>query len=579
MKTHLKLTAALLLATAVMTRADAPLAIRLGSGEKSVERYAPYGYNTIIIGDVTQMASFDDAAPGAIAPGSDLRKRIESQREKFLRESKQAQAMGLQICAMTDEASLPIPVLQRIAKPGANPATGLDFDSEAFWTMYRAKYREVLKAFPQIAYVMVRTGENYSHPDEGFIGHTVVDHAYDDAYVRHMDRIIEETRKIVVDEFGRKLIWRTWDLGGDGFHANPAVYDRVLAGLPNHTGLILAIKHTQTDFWRYNDFNPMIGRGNIDQIIEFQCAREYEGKGAFPNYVGPLHAEAMKHAAALGAKGAWVWDFSGGWGGPILKSDRWVRLNIYATSRLAQDPSLDPHDLAQQWAAHEYGKAASTNIADMLMLSGECIRKGMYIEAYARDHHGWKPSLNLMRDDIIRGEPLKQLYEGSSNSVPQVVAEKQEAVALATQMRTLFENSRADIITAKGQKTYDDSLSSLIYLQSLMTVLDHYVSGMFEYYQWQQTRDPATAEMARTELEAWRTAWTAYQTDIPKLPGVATIYHSQNRTANPNDHSRDTGAMADLCESALQSLTAHTAARHNGSATTAETHAAALSQN
>jgi hypothetical protein len=578
MKMHFCIGAALLLITATAALADPPLPIRLGSGEKKVERYAPYGYNAVILGDVTQMAMFDDACPGAIAPGTALRKRLESQRAKFVVESKQAQDMGLQICMMTDEASLPIPVLQRIVKNGADPASGINFDSEAFWTMYRAKYREVLKAYPQVAYVMVRTGENYSHPDEGFIGHTVYEGGYDDAYVRHMARMIEETRKIVVDEFGRQLIWRTWDLGNDGFHANTNVYDRVLADLPARKGLILAVKHTQTDFWRYNDFNPMIGRGNIDQIIEFQCAREYEGKGSFPNYVGPIHAADMKHAAALGAKGAWVWDFAGGWGGPILKSDRWVRLNIFATSQLAQNPGLDPRDLAQQWAAHEYGDAASTNVAEMLMLSGECIRKGMYIEAYARTHTGWKPSLNLLRDDIIRGEPLKQLYEGSSNSVPEVVAEKEQAVAIAGKMRALFESSRADIVATHGQKTYDDSLSSLISLQGLMTVLDHYVSGMFEYYQWQDTHDPAIAARAEKELEAWRTAWNSYQTDIPKLPGVATIYRSENRTANPNDHSHDTGAMADLCEAALQSLAAHTAERGHGSAAASDAHPAVLSE-
>lgn len=543
-------------------RADptAPLPLRFGSGEKSVEHYRAYDYNIAVFGDLTQLASFDAAYPGAIPAGSPLRERIAAQRQKFQNECQRAAASGLAVCLLTDEASLPIPILDRISPPDAKFSARIDFDSEAFWAAYRAKYREVLQAYPQVKYIIVRTGENYSHPDEGYVGRTVRSGDNIDAdYYRHMQRLIEETRKIVVDEFGRTLIWRTWDLGNDGFHASPTVYDRVLAGLTNRQGLMFAVKFTQTDFWRYNDFNPMIGRGGVDQIIEFQCAREYEGKGAFPNYVGPIHAEAIRRAADLGVKGVWIWDFGGGWGGPILKSDRWVRLNIEATTQLALNPQASPRALAEAWAAKEFGDQAATNVAAMLMLSGECVRKTMYIEAYARDHHGWKPSLNLMRDDIIRGEVLRQLYDGSKQSLPEVFAEKDQAVALVLQMQSLFENSRRAIVAARGEQVYEESLSSLIYLADLTQVLDHYIKGMFSFYQWQETHAVATAAQAQTELLAWRAAWQRYQTAVPKLPGVATIYRSQNRTQNPTDSSPTGGAMAELCEAALKTLSSKTA--------------------
>jgi hypothetical protein len=541
-----------LAAGGALAATNAVMELRLGSGEKSVERYQEYGYTAAVLGDVTQLATYDVACPGAVASGSDLRNRIERQRKKFQKDYDRANALGLAVCLMTDEVSLPVPVLARL-----KPSGGIDFDSEEFWNVYRAKYREVLKAYPRVAFVMVRTGENYSHPDEGFIGRTVLERNYDDAYFRHMTRLIEETRKVVVDEFGRTLIWRTWDLGNDGFHANPKTYDRVLAGLTNRSGIIFAIKFTQTDFWRYNDFNPMIGRGGVDQIIEFQCAREYEGKGAFPNYVGPIHAEAMRKAAAIGVKGAWVWDFSGGWGGPFLKSDRWVRLNIEATSRLAQNPGLSPRALAQEWAAKEFGTRASTNIAEMLMLSSDCVLKFRYIAPYAREHRGWKPSLNIMRDDIIRGEVLKQLYDGSKKSLPEVFAEKQEAVALAARMRALFESSRDDIVAERGERVYQESLGSLICMESLAKVMCHYVNGMFLYYQWQETHDAATAAKAKQELQAWSAAWKYYQTEVPKLPGVASLYRSQN-SQNADSAS---GAMAELCEAALQSLMVKTSSR------------------
>ncbi|HEY1661848.1 MAG TPA: hypothetical protein VGI03_05465 [Verrucomicrobiae bacterium] len=524
--------------------------IRIGSGESTMANYHDYGYNAAILGDLTDLVSFDAIYPNAIPVGSDLRNRIESRRKTFREDCDQAHALGLKVCVMTDEASLPVPIYNLLQQPGK--PSGIDYDNPKFWEVYRAKYREFLKAYPQVAYVIVRTGENYSNLRDGYIGRTVYTGHYDDAYIKHMQRFIEETRKIVVDEFGRTLIWRTWDLGADGFHANPAVYDRILQGLPDRKGLILSIKFTQTDFWRYNDFNPMIGRGGVDQIVEFECAREYEGKGAYPDYVGAIHADAMSKAAGLGARGVWIWDFSGGWGGPFLQTDQWVRLNIYATSRLAQNPDLSARALAEEWAGNEFGAPAATNVAAMLMLSPECVRKCIYIEAYARTHSAWNPGLNLMRDDIIRGEILKKLYDGSKDSLPAVFAEKEQAVALAVQMRSMFESSRSDILAARGERVYQESLTSLIYLESLTKVMEHYVTGMFSYYQWQETRDPAAAAKARLELRAWKEAWNSYQTDVPKLPGAASLYRSQN---GQNADSAK-GAMADLCENAMRDLAA-----------------------
>lgn len=524
-----------------------PFELRLGSGEKVFERYKEYGYNAALIGGLTQLATFDSVCPGAIAQGAPLRERIGSQREKFEQQYEHARALGLEICLGVDEVSLPVPVFERLQKSGV--VSGIDYDNPDFWQIYRAKYREVLKAFPEVAFVMVRTGENYSHPEEGYIGRTVWQGKYDEIYFRHMRRLIEETRKLVVDEFGRTLIWRTWDLGNSGFHASPAVFDRVLEGVTNRKGLILSIKYTQTDFWCYNDFNPMIGRGSLPQIVEFECAREYEGKGAFPDYVGPEHAEAMRKARELGAKGVWVWDSGGGWGGPFLKSDRWLRLNVEATSRLAQNPELSPRALAEEWAAKEFGTKAAAKVADIMMRSPECIRKSMYVEAYARSHRGWLPSLNLLRDDIIRG-PIKSLYAGAKQALPEVLREKEEAMQLATRMRTDFESVKRDVEKERGQQVYDEALSSLIYLESLTKVTAHYVSGMFLYYHWQETGQQGEGKRAKRELMLWRSAWQEYQSSIPKLPGAASPYRSQN--SQEPDSAKE--AMADVCEQALQKL-------------------------
>lgn len=539
--------------------APAQALLLLGSGEKDIARYPEYGIQVVVNGDLNLLATYDTVAPGLLPAGSEVRKDVEHARRSMRAFCAQAAAQQLAVCFSTDEVKFPVPVWDQLLKaaPERGAKKRIDLTSEEFWKFYRAKYREVLKEFPDVAYVMVRTGENYASHKKTFAGQTIRGKQIDDAYFRDMQRLINETRRLVVDEAGRKLIWRTWDLGNEGFHANTNVYDRILAGVTNRTGLLVAVKHVQTDYWQYNDFNPCIGRGGVDQIIEFQCAREYEGKGAYPNYLGGEHGADLRRALALGAKGVWSWDFGGGWGGPLLKNDLWVRLNIYATTRLAQHPELEPAAVAGEWAAKQFGELAAPGVTAALMKSHECVRKMLYVAPYAQQHRGWLSSRNLTRDDIIRGEKemrgqggIHVMYAECKTNLAEALREKLEAVQLAGDMRAAFEREQTHIVAARGQQVYDEAHTGFVYLHRLSMVMSSYVRGMFLFYRWQETKTPADAETAAKELAAWQQAWEDYLTEIPKLPGAATLYRSQCE----QEETSTAGAMADTCEKAIAEL-------------------------
>ena len=120
-------------------------------------------------------------------------------------------------------------------------------------------------------------------------------------------------------------------------------------------------------------------------------------------------------------------------------------------------------------------------------------------------------------------------------------------------MLALYDSAQADIIAERGDAVYQDARSTLLYLESLAEVMSHYIRGMFLFYRSQETHDAKGAALAKTELEQWRVAWSRYNTDIPKLPGAASLYRSQYE--NTGDHSE--GAMADTCEQALKKLGAN----------------------
>lgn len=60
------------------------------------------------------------------------------------------------------------------------------------------------------------------------------------------------------------------------------------------------------------------------QIVEVECAREYEGKGAMPSYIAHgviegfsevAHPVGLRHMVDSGLlRGIWLWSSGGGWG-------------------------------------------------------------------------------------------------------------------------------------------------------------------------------------------------------------------------------------------------------------------------
>lgn len=79
------------------------------------------------------------------------------------------------------------------------------------------------------------------------------------------------------------VFYRTWSF--DGFAKDPDYYLEVTDPIAPHPNLVFSVKHTAGDFLRTYAFNPTLTLGSHPQIVEVQCQREYEGKGAHPDYV------------------------------------------------------------------------------------------------------------------------------------------------------------------------------------------------------------------------------------------------------------------------------------------------------
>ena len=524
-------------------------AYRLGSATGRSELPFDPDYNILVSVDLNRLIRYEGMEEGRKI-ATETRQEINRTWHNLNQHLRHAEAEGRTLCLVGQEVSFPREIWESLlerAPDRENPGR-VDLDSPVFWSLYRSKYRELLSRLPErVGAVMITSGEPFE--GERFRGQTVLDRTYDDRYFRVMSRLISETRSLVVDEGKRTLVWRLWDRGNEGLHANPAVYDRLFAGVTNRTGLVLSLKYTRSDFWIYNEPNPSIARRGIPQIIEFQPILKYGGRGAFPNYPGVEYATAIRRALAQGIQGIYCHGITPG--GPAVKSGIWRDLNLYALIELARNPRWTPENIALAWAIRFFGKEASSGLLPILMKSRECVKRIFYVEAYARRHPGWMVNQGLFCGDLIRGDggqgrngPIGRLYEGARSDLMGALQEKRDAVALAYQLREDFERLREPIVKAKGVRRYEEALTGFIYLQQLANVACHYVRGIFLFYRWQE--DPggvACAQAAYHELKAWEAAWKAYRNEIPLLPGAPSLFRSDGK-----------GGMEETCIRALDQV-------------------------
>lgn len=236
----------------------------------------------------------------------------------------------------------------------------------------------------------------------------------------------------------------------------PDHYQEITDRIVPHEKLVFSIKHTALDFWRYVKVNECLTRGNHRQIIEVQCQREYEGKGACPNYVMDGVINGFEENAVrtglcdlLGNPlivGVSNWSRGGGWYGPSIPHELWPDLNAYVLARFVQDPTRSEVAIFHDYAVGELGLSAgdAARFRQLCQLSARGILKGRHCEAFDRElKEAVLPSACWMRDDRLGGrEQLSLVLEFlmESGRLDEALAEKAEAAAIWREIATLAES-------------------------------------------------------------------------------------------------------------------------------------------
>ena len=287
------------------------------------------------------------------------------------------------MCFMMDMIVLPVRLLALYPQV-RNEAGKIDICSEEMTEILDCMFAEMFQQFPQIDGIYIRYGETYVGPEFDTPWHTGNNPIQGDE-LRYHKHLMEYLIHTVCQKYDREVYYRTWGFGA--FQKDPDVYLQISNQIPVDKRFYFCIKHTTGDFLRNVPFNQCLNVGKHRQVVEVQAAREYEGKGAYPDYIaaGVIHgfeefswlmepnqkqclADVVNAEDSLVA-GVWTWSRGGGWDGPYINgkngkngcvevkdgSELWADINAYVIGCWTKDPTHSDRYYAIRYAKEVLG--------------------------------------------------------------------------------------------------------------------------------------------------------------------------------------------------------------------------------
>ena len=500
------------------------------------------GYTDLIIYPTTGLSGMLD--PHTLAAG-DMRNWVAEQYDAVAATADEAARVGMGVYLTCDAPSLARELVgSAMTCIKSNPAV-LCPASDELLDMSRQCLDALLDRIDNVRGVVLRLGDNDAAKSLHLVGNDIyTPHCARCSAMGRADRLVKFINHYydtVVASRSLKLIVRGWNVKPGGMHDNPDLCRRVVQRLPEDDRLIYSFKFTQTDFWRYQRWNPSsLVCGDRPVIYELQCQREFEGKGAMANFQPPLWSTGMTEfpdavglrdvAENVNLAGLWAWVRGGGWRGPFIAegNETWIDANVWAVPKLSENPAADADDLARQWIADSLGfdaPAIADAVFDLLKGSTETARQTFYIDQYARSRHDpWHPSAHFIQDDQIDAEAAWSIVEQLPERVlDEIVAEKMAAEQRIVDARTALQRAAAD-----AQIHLPESITaSLDYSESLVRTLRFFLAGLVSYRRCQRKPEPSLADAAIRHMRQTQQAWQ-HHTQHASTRGAATAFSSDN---------------------------------------------------
>ena len=359
-------------------------------------RVSATGFNAVTLDDLAHLADHAWYEPP-------VRERIQAFRDEFRLVFDLLQAHGLAIYVTADLMTY---------TPESKRRLGDSFDANV--DFLKTQVDSFLHDFPQVDGLIFRIGESD--------GVDVRDELRSELFFRSPDSLNRALHAVLplFESHGKRLILRTWTVGayrvGDlMWHGK--TFDRTLQGIRSDQ-FAVALKHGESDFFRYLSVNRSFFRTDIPKIIELQSKREYEGCGEFPSFIGwdyAQYAEELRQARNI--LGISVWCQTGGWTrfrrlAYVGDGSPWTELNTRVTLRIFRDNASVEEALAECIDGSQVAP-----FLEFLRLSDEVIKELLYTPEFAGQRLFFPPRSDSTADRDLLEHHIRQSFTPKGDAV------------------------------------------------------------------------------------------------------------------------------------------------------------------
>ncbi len=359
-----------------------------------------------------------------------------------------------------------------------------------FWEAVQAKYRKLFQVMPELDGVGDFLGEEQTYwgayrTFDPIHDATACDWSLEKKYRTYITKV----HQVVATEFHKLYFHITWDNHPNEVHAQPNVFRQTFTAEVPIENLYLIPSSTQNDRWWFQAFNPTFNVTPHHTLVVFETMDYHHGANVFPTYPGPYYQawlQAVLGDAHCNLQGANM-DMPG--------DDQFETRNLtaYTISRLSWNHNEDVKRIAQDFAAMRFGQAAAAGMADILLLSPNAYKYGLYIEPVT---YGQFTSLPHIRvgSFVLQGFPtidkgrehmlfLQKLYVRCKPWLEETLMYLDHGLTLATRMCDTYQGLEPLI---PDRKTALDARNALEMTRLLIKTNNLYVKTFFSYFQYRE---------------------------------------------------------------------------------------------
>ena len=366
------------------------------------------------------------------------------------------------------------------------------------WDAVRAKFRRLLQAMPEIDGVATFTGEEQSYWGDYRTFEVMHDgEGCDWSLEKRYRTFVKAVWDVVVDEFDKDLLHRTWMTNAYEQQSQPEVYQHIFTADVPTKNLYLIPSFTQNDRWWYQAYNPTFNLTPHNMMAVFETMDYHGGANVFPTYPGTYFQAGLESILGAGnsnLKGASL---------DMPEEEGWDTrsLTAYTVARLMWNHHENPKEIARDFCAIYFGERLAEAMADICLLSPAAYKYGLYIDPAAYGAFSSLPHIRV-GSFVAEGYPsvdggrehlefLRGIYLRCKPWIPETLTYLDHGLDVANNMEERYAALKPLVSDGGFAEKVENSLRLM---RLLIQTNNLYVKTFFAYFRYRENSSKENEE-------------------------------------------------------------------------------------